>query len=834
MYKRILAVALAMAMILGLAGVAFAFSDTPGTANEKAIAKLAALKILDGYPDGTFKPENPITRAEFAAVIVRALGYASSANLLKTNPVFPDCKNAEWAWGYINVAHAQRIVDGYPDGTFKPGNNVTIAEAITMIVRALGMDGKAQGTWPMGHIMVASELSILPNDLPAVNVPATRANVSQLVGNALNVPFEFKDSDGQWQKQTNQSFLARNSASTVPPVIVNSVSGSKFKASDGVTYTVADGATLAGFSTLAGFTGHRVDLLLNKDDEVIYIGSSTVGISGSITAVDLVNKTITVGGVVYTVNDNAAVQINAQPKLGDAVAKITGLKGADVSLVLDNKGKVTSIVGTLLGNAVTITGKVTKYEATGTVNYLTLSSPAGEKKVVAGTTIKRNGVDVAYADLQIGDSVRVAYSDAGLTTLSYVDASRNEIKGILQEKSITDNHATYKVNDVIYHVALNPNGTDVTTGDEGDGGVKAGDAVLLTLDLEGNITAVARQSSSSTTTTLQAKNESWTSTGPVQTLTLSDGSIITIGSSCTFTRNGISKTFADLKTGDTLVIEYTAGKASLVKAYAPVSGYVKSVAGTDVTIKDSKDVDIAVVPFMVNYSTLLKNGVQTIVTAGTDFAAGKEVKVLSWNFATPSAPYGNFLTRNTDETGYVFKGIQASLVGGSLKSYLVLRKGTSDFFIEVTPGAIIHKADVAVSETALVVGDKVEFVKIVVVTGDDGLSIEKAWRTSYLSATGDSTAPTVEKVAGGTGLQVKYKANEAHIASYTVYNYNTGVKVFSGPSVEMPSGDELSVTWTGKTDAGADAPAGDYTVVLAVKDYAGNAATPLVFTVTVP
>jgi len=826
-----------MAMILGLAGVAFAFSDTPGTANEKAIAKLAALKILDGYPDGSFKPENPITRAEFAAVIVRALGYASSANLLKTNPVFPDCKNAEWAWGYINVAAAQGIIKGYTDGTFGPGKNVSIAEAVTMIVRALGMDAKALGTWPMGHIMVASELGILPNDLPAVNVPATRANVSQLVGNSLNVPFQYKNSEGVWVAQANQSFLARNSASAVSPTVVSSVSGATFIATDSKKYTLAEGATLAGFSTLAGFVGHRVDLLLNKAEEVIYIGSSTVGVTGVITAVDLVNKTVTVGGVVYTVNDNAAVQINAQPKLGDAVAKITGLKGADVSLVLDNKGKVTSIVGTLLGSAVTITGKVTKYEAAGTVNYLTLKDVTGEKKVASSATIKRNGVDVTYADLQIGDSVRVAYSDVGLTTLSYIDASRNEIKGILQEKSVTDNHATYKVNDVIYHVALNANGTDVTTGDEG---VKAGDAVILTLNLDGNITAVARQTSASKTATLQAKNESWTSTGTIQTLTLSDGSIITIksdGGGCAFVRNGITgKQFADLKTGDTLVITYDSGKASEVKAYAPISGKVvaEPTATDGVGVVEITDgtATVAKVPFKFNYSSLQKNGIQTIVSSVDEFEANTEIKVLSWNFSTPTAPYGNFLTRSTNQTGYVFKGIQASLVDGTLKSYLVLREGSADSFIEVTPGAILHRADVAVSETGLVVGDKVAF-QTITEGGHDGTSLDKAWKVSYLTATGDSTAPTVTKQADDVdGLSVKYNANEAHIASYTVYNYNSGVKVFSGPSAEMASGNS-TITWEGKDDSGVVAPAGFYTVVLSVKDYAGNTATPLVFTVTV-
>lgn len=98
-----------------------------------AVSQLVDKGVINGYPDGTFKPENRVTRAEFAKMILLAFN-------LKPVPVqdsiFPDVSISHWASPYIESAVAYGLVQGYPDGTFRPEGQITLAEAITLIVRA--------------------------------------------------------------------------------------------------------------------------------------------------------------------------------------------------------------------------------------------------------------------------------------------------------------------------------------------------------------------------------------------------------------------------------------------------------------------------------------------------------------------------------------------------------------------------------------------------------------------------------------------------------------------------------------------------------------------------
>ncbi len=109
------------------------FTDVlPGYWAKEPIEYLATLGILGGYPDGTFRPDNTLTRAELSAILVRARGVEPEKPL--ADP-FPDLSRDYWAAGYVESAVAMKLVGGYPDGTFKPFNPVSRAEGVVIIAR---------------------------------------------------------------------------------------------------------------------------------------------------------------------------------------------------------------------------------------------------------------------------------------------------------------------------------------------------------------------------------------------------------------------------------------------------------------------------------------------------------------------------------------------------------------------------------------------------------------------------------------------------------------------------------------------------------------------------
>jgi hypothetical protein len=97
----------------------------------QSVKYLTNVGIIRGYPEGDFRPDNPITRAEFATLI------SGFDNLEESDEnSFTDI-DGHWAVGYINSAAAKGWVSGYPDGTFRPEANLTRAEIVTVINRML-------------------------------------------------------------------------------------------------------------------------------------------------------------------------------------------------------------------------------------------------------------------------------------------------------------------------------------------------------------------------------------------------------------------------------------------------------------------------------------------------------------------------------------------------------------------------------------------------------------------------------------------------------------------------------------------------------------------------
>ena len=188
--KKTLAVVLAFAMVLSMGFSAFAYTDvTAGTKVAEAVGVLSNLGIFTGFEDGTFKPEDTVTRAQMAAIICRTLGYEDQAQSSAGSTIFNDVAASHWASGYVNVAQSLQIINGYGDGNFGPEDQVTYEQAVKMIVVALGyeLDAQSKGGWSTGYLAVASREGITKSANGTVGTPAARGTIAVLVYNSLEV-----------------------------------------------------------------------------------------------------------------------------------------------------------------------------------------------------------------------------------------------------------------------------------------------------------------------------------------------------------------------------------------------------------------------------------------------------------------------------------------------------------------------------------------------------------------------------------------------------------------------------------------------------------------------
>lgn len=153
------------------------FTDLlPGDKAFEDVKELVSREVLSGYPDGTFRPNNPVRRDEFAKMITTAMGKEPRSYL--TSSGFDDVSPSHWACPYIRLAVESGLITGKAPRTFAPGDNISGAEGMTILIRALGEESRAKARpgepWYGGFIRVAREKELLYLGFDATQ-PVTRA-----------------------------------------------------------------------------------------------------------------------------------------------------------------------------------------------------------------------------------------------------------------------------------------------------------------------------------------------------------------------------------------------------------------------------------------------------------------------------------------------------------------------------------------------------------------------------------------------------------------------------------------------------------------------------------
>ena len=204
--RKVLSFVLVLSLVLGSFSMAFAATptDVVGEASQEAVTVLSDLGVVSGYEDGTYKPENIVTRAEMAVLVIRALGLTDYVSGTAKSS-FKDMAGYGWADGYVAYAQSLGFVSGYPDGTFKPGQTVSYDEAASMLIRALGYTPESlTGTWPANFVVRAKALGIL-DGVQAGTKGANRGDVAIMLYQTLDCAIGTVDKEGNWAEHKDKA-----------------------------------------------------------------------------------------------------------------------------------------------------------------------------------------------------------------------------------------------------------------------------------------------------------------------------------------------------------------------------------------------------------------------------------------------------------------------------------------------------------------------------------------------------------------------------------------------------------------------------------------------------
>ena len=335
--KSILAAGTAVALLLGLLVLPAGARSTTVPAQQEVTQVINALGIMVGDDQGNMQLDRTVTRAEFITMAVKASPNGDQVGESSTSP-YPDVPYTHWAAGFVEAGVAAGLITGYSDGTFRPSNQITLAEGVTIVLQLLGYGSEDfSGAYPTPQMALYHSLKLDRGlNAQSSSTVLSRHDAMYLFYNLLST------NDKSGTPYINSLGYSLNSAGEVDLVaLINAVM-------DGPMIASGDWQSNIPFS-LSGATvtrdGSPSSASQIQENDVIYwcqsmrtlwvYSDKVVGTIQDITPNTAAPTAVTIGGHSYELDSASAVY--ALSDLGSYDI------GDTVSLLLGRQGKVAAV-----------------------------------------------------------------------------------------------------------------------------------------------------------------------------------------------------------------------------------------------------------------------------------------------------------------------------------------------------------------------------------------------------------------------------------------------------------------------------------------------------------
>ena len=425
-FRRFCAAVLSAVLVCGLclntAGASrSSFQDVTDEKTAVNADVLRLMGVVNGVGDNRFQPDSNLSRAEFCVMVTNFIQRGDEVSRYAARTIFRDVTGSHWARGYINLmatasGDSPAMISGVGDGSFAPDQKVTVAQAITVLLRVLGYTANETGfLWPESYMDCARSVGLLDGISGSAHTVITRAQAAQIFVNALGCP-----------QHSGQSYCTALGSVTENTILL-AVNVSADDGSSGAIRTSLNGESfLPASSPCAPYAlqGKRGALVLNDRREIVaFYPDDTNTITVTLGAAAQPSYLKGADGTRYTVSSSTLLYTADSAQGKSYIEGYTSLRAGSQVTLFTQSGKITAIYAP--GGADTALGAVIVSGNADAADFARLTGGAG------GYSISKNGQSISMKDIKPYDVVTydpvgnaLVVSDLRLTGV-YTDASPN-------------------------------------------------------------------------------------------------------------------------------------------------------------------------------------------------------------------------------------------------------------------------------------------------------------------------------------------------------------------------------------------------------------------------